>query len=762
MISVSPNRPPRREAKRTMLDSGPAVFQVSRTVRSRRKKGRNLWSVALSSLAAIGAFGGLLLLLFSLIPPPCEIAVEEAARNREPGTGSVSRPERNRGRIDRSKSGQMADARHDASVATDRPTDSGSAMTHLAVAGSENRDEDRLATSDRGVVTQGASELDEVFKNLAADIPTWDVAAATADDPLADLPTSKALLAANLPGERILPASDQAILEHYDDHKLFTVKQYLPLRHVFAQSFAEQHKTEIQAAFDSQHDEIVAWLEQNEDLKEELYTAIEPGRDDIVSALSIFRELKNGFPSEVVAFGDLAIAVAVTWDQEQLGVYDYADHQRRTKSEMPELRANALDNFAYLVQTDTWMQGRGRFLPWEFLVHVVNHKTPLDERQWALANYLPRRAMIGHCYHDVPYDREMLDSGDRYTRLEGKPYTLPNLRTYGGVCCMQADYASRVAKCLGVPAVYVGGTSCFGEGHAWVMWIELTGVTGNRFAFNLESHGRYDYDRYYVGYLQDPQTGATITDRQLALRLHTVGMNAINKRHAALLMRAFPVVREHRGLDLREQVDYLNHVIAICPGNESAWIELSKLSHELAGRVEYRKAMARTLDQLFVVFCRFPDFTWTIFGDLTAYEDDPVRRIQLYERLVAMYVSAGRPDLASQATLKLCDLLEEQRENVRCLERLALTIKAFAQEGAYVPPMLDRLEMLCKRVHGADDHLQRFYLEFLSLIPQKRGDRPSQYCASMYERAISLFRERGRDDIAQMIAVQLANVMKDS
>jgi hypothetical protein len=172
--------------------------------------------------------------------------------------------------------------------------------------------------------------------------------------------------------------------------------------------------------------------------------------------------------------------------------------------------------------------------------------------------------------------------------------------------------------------------------------------------------------------------------------------------------------------------------------------------------------MARTLDQLFVVFCRFPDFTWTIFGDLVAYEDDPAKRIQLYERLVAMYVSAGRPDLATQATLQLCDLLEERDEIVRCIERLAFTIKAFAQEGTYVPPMLDRLESLCQRVDGADGHLQRFYLEFLALIPQKRGDRPSKYCTTMYERAISLFQERGRQDIARLIAVQLANLTRDS
>ncbi|MFV2038658.1 MAG: Clp protease N-terminal domain-containing protein, partial [Acidimicrobiales bacterium] len=42
-------------------------------------------------------------------------------------------------------------------------------------------------------------------------------------------------------------------------------------------------------------------------------------------------------------------------------------------------------------ETERVMQGRIRFVPWEFLVHVVNHRTPAGERDWALANYLPKR-----------------------------------------------------------------------------------------------------------------------------------------------------------------------------------------------------------------------------------------------------------------------------------------------------------------------------------------------------------------------------------
>ena len=63
-----------------------------------------------------------------------------------------------------------------------------------------------------------------------------------------------------------------------------------------------------------------------------------------------------------------------------------------------------------MVQAEQVMQGRGQLLPWEFLVHVVNHETPLVERQWALQRFLPERSMIGKCYSKVPYDHEMVET----------------------------------------------------------------------------------------------------------------------------------------------------------------------------------------------------------------------------------------------------------------------------------------------------------------------------------------------------------------
>ncbi|MHB8899728.1 MAG: Ig domain-containing protein, partial [Thermoguttaceae bacterium] len=352
---------------------------------------------------------------------------------------------------------------------------------------------------------------------------------------------------------------ERLILELFDKRKLFHPAEYLTLRRIFADRFAAAHTDQIRAAWGDDAVSLAAWLDQHVDVKEELYTALDAQFDNLPAALALFHEMWKLSPDRLGQYGNLAIAVAVTWDQEK-GIYDYAGHQRRTRSNMPADLLGAIDNYKYFVQAEKVMQGRGRILPWEFLVHAVNHRTPLAERQWALQGFLPQRVMIGKCYGNVPYDDEMLASGGEIVKLASKDYTLPNLLAFGGVCAMQADFASRVAKSVGVPAAYVGGESRYGDHHAWVMWVELKIATDSSITFTLESHGRYRGDRYYMGNLTDPKTGQKITDRQLELRLHTVGVNPLAKRQSDLIMAAYPMLRDQLDMPIGDQLAFLDQL----------------------------------------------------------------------------------------------------------------------------------------------------------------------------------------------------------
>ena len=396
----------------------------------------------------------------------------------------------------------------------------------------------------------------------------------------------------------------EAVTKLYRDKNLLRRNDYERLRAVEAKRIWLQHEAALRAGMGEEFEPFVAWLNEAPKFREELLIALS-AHDDVTGVMRILDELRDKFPDKVLPYGNLAIATSVVWDNPK-AVYDYGRHQRRAKASMPPGAANAMDNFEYILGTERFMSGRGRWLPWEFLTHVVNHKTPANERQWALQNYVSKRAMFGRCYKDVPYDTEMLNSKSQVARLNGKVYNLPNLKGFGGVCAHQADYASRVGKSIGVPAAYVRGPSRSGSYHAWVMWVELKSVTERSIGFTLESFGRYQLDKYYVGTLLEPQSGKRITDRQLELRLQTVGLDAQAKRHADLLMRAYPHLKERLQWDTSERFRYISQVIKSCPGSEAAWIELSKMAGEDVVREKHRKQMINILDQLFVTFANFP------------------------------------------------------------------------------------------------------------------------------------------------------------
>jgi len=416
---------------------------------------------------------------------------------------------------------------------------------------------DRLIVAYTGEDTQLLDRLKSRFGASLKPLATTTITPAP-DTPLTSEPATASASTDELA---------KAILELYKHKKLLVPKEYTTLRHIFVQEFERGHEADLRTAYGDDYSEMTAWLDAHNHVKEEFYTAIDPQHDKVAAALALFNTLRKEFPKQIAAYYELAIASAVTWDEAK-GVYEYAGHQSRTHAKMPTDLAGAVENFKYLVDTERVMEGRIQYLPWEFLTHVVNHKTPVNERQWALQNYLSHRSMFGACYSDVPYDYQMLKTKSENCKLAGSDYSLPNIRQLGGVCAMQADFAGRVGKSLGVPAEYVTGESNSGDLHAWVMWVELKRVTPASIAFSLESHGRYNLDQYYVGHLKDPQTGRPMTDRDLELALQNIGSNPKGRRHAALLMRAYPQLREQAQMDVNAQLLFLRDVIRLSPGNE--------------------------------------------------------------------------------------------------------------------------------------------------------------------------------------------------
>jgi hypothetical protein len=546
--------------------------------------------------------------------------------------------------------------------------------------------------------------------------------------------------------------------------KCFNKEEYRTVRGHCARAFEERFESEIKAAFADDYEAINEWFAKRNDLKEEFYTAIDEKNDKVPAVLRIFRDLWKKSPEAVAKNFNLAIAIAVVWDDPR-GIYDYRGHQVRTKSILPAdyMKLTPQACFQDVVDRQRELQAkeginRLQVLPWEFLIYVVDHRTPIDERKWASKNYLAKRPMLGRIYSEIVYDMEMLRTQSQVCKLNNKPYTLESILKNGGVCAMQADFAARVGKSLIVPAAYIGGESQFQGRHAWVMWVEVRGATTASVNFTLESHGRYLGDHFYSGTLEDPQTGMEILDRDMERRLTAVAQNRTGKRQAELIMEHYETVVKIRELDQKKKILFLDRILSLSPFNETAWLELARQVKQGEIDAEAKQIVLNHVDSMLKTFAKYPDFTWKIANDLMLIQDGKTARLQFYERLVALYEKAERPDLACEARMKWAEFLQEDGKWSAASRGLASTIQKFPAEGRYVPKLVAKLKEACDQYKGGSDYLGLQYQELLKKIPPKRGTDPNKFCIQMYEQAISFFKDAKKDKIAKDLEARLAMI----
>lgn len=576
------------------------------------------------------------------------------------------------------------------------------------------------------------------------------------------------------------PSPLQEITDLQKAGKLFDKTQYKTVRAAAARSFQLRFDDQIKAGFGDDYSALSAWLadKSRSEIREELYTAIHETKDNIPKALEIFKELWKANPEAVAKYPNLAIALSVVWDDPR-AVYDYRGHQIRTKSRLPEgyLSYTPVDEFKYHVDHAKTVQGKESFnrlqvLPYEFLMYVVDHRTPGNEREWAIKNYLPKRPMIGKIYEtDIEYDQGMLQSNSAVCKLNDHDYTLQDIKKYGGVCAMQADFAARVGKSLAVPAAYVGGESQFQGLHAWVMWVEVKAASATNVQFTLESHGRYLGDNYYVGNLRDPQTGDKILDRDLERRLASAANDRTGKRQAELAMEFYPELAEKNMFDKKARLKFIDGVLKLSQFNEEAWMELARMAKDGDIGKEEKELIRGYINRLVVIFAKYPDFSWKIVGDFVGIiGENREYRNALYEKLAQMYEKAIRPDLACECRIKWAEFQKEDASAATGVKRTTIymytakglgdSIRKFPDEGRYIPKMLDAMKDVTSNYKAGKDTMSTLYVDLANKVSAKRGDEVSKYYTKLVTDAIAYTKQENKKKEEDLIrkAVQAKGV----
>jgi hypothetical protein len=538
---------------------------------------------------------------------------------------------------------------------------------------------------------------------------------------------------------------EQVFIDALGNSKMLAKGEYKAVRTVMASYFEKKYAADIQAGFGDDREAIVQFLKDNPDLRDTLYTALDPEVDKFEEALAIFRELWKLGPDKLKTHPELAVALCVVWDDPK-AVYDYRSHQRRTRSNLPvdPMTVGWKENWQYLLSREGELKGAVQNLPWEFLVHMVNNRTPAAERDWAIKNYLRKRPGVGTIYKEIVYDTQMLRSEQRNgggqgdCKLTGQDYTLEGIRKFGGVCAMQADFSARVAKSIAVPAEYVRGEGNSGGLHAWVMWVELKSVSKDKIEFAMLSEGRYFGDQYYIGQIEDPKSGRPMTDRDMERRLVTIGVAPQHARQADLLMRMVPYVKDKKEWTPKQRLAFVKKIFELFPHCERAWQELAEIAKD--GKTIEPPDAVNLANRAITSFSNFPDFSWSLFDPILTSQKDKAQRGSVYEKAVLKYEALGRPDLACECRIKWAEYVEDSKDYKKAAEGLAQTIAKFPSEGRYVPQVLDKLADVCSKYKDGTKKLAKFYGDFLPRVPKTRGDEVTEYAVKVHEQALAFFK----------------------
>jgi hypothetical protein len=537
--------------------------------------------------------------------------------------------------------------------------------------------------------------------------------------------------------------AENAILALYDSDMLFNRAEAKTVTAAFATLFERKNADAIRRAYGEEQGAFSKYLNDRADLKNTFYTALDEVHDHLPRALALFKEMWEKYPGQFEKWGQLAIAVAVVWDKPDRGVYDHAQHQRRTKSIMPAGQAEALDNFTYIVDAEKKLLHPVHLYPWEFLAFVVDHRTPLVEREWAFKYHQYALGKVKSWHQDVPYDHDMLQSEvkanpDLEPRLARKDYTLANVRMWGGVCAQQADFASRTARSLGAPAAYCWGDSAYTTiGHAWWLHVHISSVSKDEIKFALISDGRYEgfeKHKFYTGNVTDPQTGQIVMDRDLERRLWIAGGDRVGHRLNTLLARAFPLVVEKRGLDANAKLAYIDKMMKINKYDEFAWRSLADMvaAGELAA--DQKKLVLARLQSLSLLFVNYPDFVNRLFPPMLEVAT-PAEKTKIYEQAMALFEVTNRPDLSCDARLRFTELLLAENKTEAAAKGLLATIRKFPTEGRYIPKLAAKLEELAPKFKGGVQQTAQLYLELLPAMILHYRTADERFCKEIESQA---------------------------
>ena len=455
--------------------------------------------------------------------------------------------------------------------------------------------------------------------------------------------------------------------------------------------------------------ELIPWLRKNPDLRRAFWQALNPHYDNISGAMRLLDQLRSEDGGRAAAAFHVAVALSVVWDDPDAvhGSRYYCVGGVEAAQYPPLMEPLQVFRFFTSPENQKLFVFRPDKLVWPILVHLVDFDVTTEEASWAAAKMFRYARNPEPLYALVAYDYDKRDKG---SKLGARPYTLPNLLEYGGICGDQAHFCTRVAKCFGIPAMKADGLGRYGDDrHAFACYFVCR--DGRPM---LEFAGRYYYDFYYSGEVFDPHTRTFELDRTVAMMLDGASLDYGKYAQSLTLARiARRLVAENPRLSckLAEQALVWNYFCT------PAWKLL--ILHLDRGTLS-PEAAASWMNTMVKCLGNHPDLSMECLSSFlrTIPEGETRKRQEFYGKVMKLY--AKRPDLQVELRQRQCGELLKAGQEDEAMRLLLATLAEHGPEGRLLVPLIEETVPLVQRKKAEKTALP-FLRRMVEKFPQARG-----------------------------------------
>ena len=467
----------------------------------------------------------------------------------------------------------------------------------------------------------------------------------------------------------------------------------------------------IEKLSDDDAKSMKAWFAENPAFRDMFLLALEPGVDFYQNAARVALRIKAANPKDIAGYDALVVAFATTWDDPSIvkpldvGIPELYEH--------PAPVCRPEEAFAWYIKNRASLCPWFQQTPWRLLAYVAADTASLAERDWVLKNY-KFNVTLGKSYAEIQYDNAKLQ--DRIGKLAGRPYTLENLKSYGGVCRDQAFYARSVCRYFGLPAYWASGMGKTGGiGHAWVGWVAKTAS-----GYQLSDFGRYADDKFFTATVTHPRTGEVMLDYILNIESHGLS-DEKSYDEADLLFHVFEDVGSF--IDPKMRYELLIKAVRTNAFHRGAWLAIADGTAE--GNIPQNTASAQW-QYLTERFKDAPDFTMEVLDRFVHMFKDVESGYAMLDTTVKMYIGIKREDLAAQVRTEQLELCVNGNRKDIAFTTAIKGMNECANTGK------EGAELAHKAVELAQDPAQKKQVMdglkgILARTPKKRVDEPNEF-----------------------------------